>query len=335
MWKKKRKQPGECFGMYANDRACQECILKDRCRTVVLKDGALRIKDERRGRMKKILSVLILMVLVPVCNAETNGIQWGDLPSDNTWTVEGSVHMGTDIIHWQTMTNWASGWSREMAYAGQPAYSNVLTVLTNDAYLVGYSDEDECPLWVCYELLATTSDAPTRPSMSFKTDKRTKAKVKTGDYTNTGYDRGHMAPSYGIGLSHGTNAQRQTFLMSNVIPQTPELNRGIWKKLEQKAAKDWAQSRGKLWVITGPVFAGTNWVNGIRVPIGSFKVLVDESPSSPEVKVMAFLMPQNPLEDATLGLYLTSVDEIERQTGLDLMPELPDHIEDEVERGTW
>jgi len=231
-------------------------------------------------------------------------------------------------------------WTRGPAYAGEPLSTNILTLLTNDAYVAGYSETDRCPLWVCYSLHATTNEAPERPSISFKTDKRTKAQVKTTDYTNTGYDRGHMAPSYGIGLCGGADAQKQTFLMSNVIPQTPELNRGLWKKLEQTAANEWAQERGKIWIVTGPVFIGTNCINGVRVPAGSFKVFIDEveglfSDEAKDVEVQAFLMPQNPLDEATFGLYLTSIDEIERQTGLDLFPELPDDVEDEIEKGTW
>jgi endonuclease G len=345
MRKRVINQPGECFGKYTNYRACQECVLKDRCRAEVLKDSVLRTEDERRGSMKKILSILVLLGVVAMGYAETNEIKTEFTMEDMGWATNFSAYTysnlvisgsSTGIVNWSSMTNYLPSprgdWSRGTAYAGQPVSSNSLTILTNDSYLVGYSEEDGCPLWVCYTLNATTEDAPTRPSTSFKTDKRTTAQIKTGDYTNTGYDRGHMAPSYGMGLSHGADAQLQTFLMSNVIPQTPELNRGIWKKLEQTAANDWAQEREKIWVITGPVFIETNRVNGIRVPAGSFKVLIDETRY---VEVQAFLMPQHPVEDATLGLYLTSVDEIERQTGLDLLPELPDDAEDEIEKGTW
>ena len=54
------------------------------------------------------------------------------------------------------------------------------------------------------------------------------------DYTRTGYDRGHMAPNYLIATRYGKVAQRETFLMSNIVPQTPELNRGPWRILEEK-----------------------------------------------------------------------------------------------------
>jgi len=303
-----------------------------------------------------IAAMMLVMGIIAFSHSATNkpssSIVWdtNSLLDQSAWVVDGS-NTSALVVNWLSMTNYI-GWSRGTAYAGIPVSSNALTVLTNDAYLVGYSETDKCPLWVCYVLNATTGQPyeelvraayyevllESRPKTSFKTDKRTTAQVKTGDYTNTGYDRGHMAPSYGIGLSHGTNAQLQTFLMSNVIPQTPDMNRGIWKRLEQKAANDWAQERDKIWVITGPVFIGTNRINGVRIPAGSFKILVDETYSYRrygDVEVQAFLMPQYPLEDATLGLYLTTVDEIERQTGLDFFTELPDENEEELERGTW
>jgi len=49
MRKRATSQPGECFGKFTNYRACQECVLKDRCRAEVLKDSVLRTADERRG----------------------------------------------------------------------------------------------------------------------------------------------------------------------------------------------------------------------------------------------------------------------------------------------
>ncbi len=69
----------------------------------------------------------------------------------------------------------------------------------------------------------------------FEIDIRTDAKVNHDDYTGTGYDRGHMAPNAALLAQYGQIAQLETYLMSNICPQTGSLNRGIWAKLETQA----------------------------------------------------------------------------------------------------
>ena len=53
---------------------------------------------------------------------------------------------------------------------------------------------------------------------------------------------------------HGTAAQRETFFMSNIVPQKPDLNRRIWRLLEERIAKDYAIDFEEVWIITGPVY---------------------------------------------------------------------------------
>ena len=91
-------------------------------------------------------------------------------------------------------------------------------------------------------------------------------------YTSTGYDRGHMAPSYAIGTRYGHEAQRETFLMSNIVPQSPDLNRIWWRVLEEKEANDFAVRLERVWVVTGPVFAGEvkKLPSGVDVPTAFF-----------------------------------------------------------------
>lgn len=293
----------------------------------------------------RLFSLLFAAILAAGAQAETNSVlDWSDKPLDGEWILSNDVFATSNVFigdatNWFSMTNAPVNLSTPdystdsgMTYGGRPVGADVI-VLTNEAYLVGYSETNRCPLWVAYKLVAARQNSK-RPEIGFKVDKRTKAGVRSDDYTNTGYDRGHMAPSYGIGECHGTNAQIQTFLMSNIIPQKPDLNRKNWRDLEVKVMA-WAMDREELWVVTGPVFIDgqTNHINDIRVPDGCYKVLLDEGQYGWEA--LAFLMPQSPLDDATLGLYMTSVDEVERQTGLDFFSELPDDIEDKLERGTW
>jgi len=128
-----------------------------------------------------------------------------------------------------------------------------MLTLTNTGYAVGYDDViTRNPAWVAYRLSAfhntTTYPRPKR----FRLDGRTNALVSPDDYTRSGYDRGRMAPSYAIGACYGRDAQLETFLMSNICPQKPALNRKVWRRLEARVLK-YARECEEVWVITGPV----------------------------------------------------------------------------------
>jgi endonuclease G len=68
------------------------------------------------------------------------------------------------------------------------------------------------------------------------------------DYTNSGFDRGHLAPAGDMKWSE--TAMDESFLMSNISPQKPAFNRGIWKKLEEKI-RSWAIENDSIIVVTG------------------------------------------------------------------------------------
>ena len=73
------------------------------------------------------------------------------------------------------------------------------------------------------------------------------------DYTRSGYDRGHLAPAGDMKWS--AKAMRESFYLSNICPQKPKLNRGIWKDLEEQC-RLWALDNGSLLIVTGPVITG-------------------------------------------------------------------------------
>ncbi len=228
----------------------------------------------------------------------------------------------------------ATAADRIHAYAGLPRSTGPVTVLVNSGYVVGYCDTRQNPLWVCYRLSRVApSRAPPRPSR-FITDMRTQARVTHDAYTHSGYDRDHMAPNYGIATRYGVETQIETFRMSNVVPQTPTLNQGIWRRLEQLEADKYAQVFEDVWVITGPIFGddARRLPSGVLIPDGCFKIILKEIDGHPHV--LAFIIPQDVTTKAILESYLTSVREIERLTGLDFLADLPDSLEELLEMQT-
>jgi endonuclease G len=220
----------------------------------------------------------------------------------------------------------------QYTFAGIPVSSRPVKILKNEGYIVGYDETMRNPAWVAYRLIGRQGASTVERPSGFEPDSRTRARVDHNDYTKSGYDRGHMAPNYAIGMSYGEKAQLETFLMSNIVPQLPDLNRGAWKELEQLVANDYLRSYREIWVITGPIYEEptTRLNSGVTIPSAFFKVLVDVvEPGS--VRVLSFVMPQTLAQDAKVSSYLVSVDEIEAATGLDLLSLLDDAVENQLE----
>jgi endonuclease G len=205
-------------------------------------------------------------------------------------------------------------------------------VLRNEGYMLGYSELRGNPLWVVYRLNPPPANAARlkRPSR-FSADWRSLNRLSHEDYTGSGYDRGHMAPNHAISTVYGKEAQLETFLMSNITPQKPNLNEKLWQRLEELELDQFAKQFGKVWVVTGPIFEPPTerlrsaW--RVEIPDAFYKIIV-----APDAKkVLAFAMPQNVRGDEPLDHYLTSVDAIEKRTGLDFFSELNDAEEDKLE----
>lgn len=208
------------------------------------------------------------------------------------------------------------------------AVAGPVRVLANSGYVLGYSDTLRNPLWAAYRLwdLPTIPEPPRRPDR-FAVDLRTVARVQPEDFSGSRYDRGHLAPNYGIATRFGADGQEETFLMSNIIPQKHALNAGPWRELELRAATSYPARFQEVWVMAGPVFSAKpkRLRSGVTLPEACWMVLLDEHDG--RVRTMAFVFPQEAPADAPLARYLTSIDRIEEITGLDLFPEFPDAVE--------
>ena len=107
-------------------------------------------------------------------------------------------------------------------------------IVYHNGFSLQYSEQREQPIWIVYELIkeevvskAISRTDNFRPDHSIKTGSATLA-----DYKASGYDRGHLAPAADMG--HSKESMSDSFYLSNMSPQVPQFNRGIWKKLEMK-----------------------------------------------------------------------------------------------------
>lgn len=249
-----------------------------------------------------------------------------------------------DLLNWLTEQIFASRGvvisvgniegADQYTFAGIPASIRPLKILKNSGYIVGYDEELRNPAWVAYRLKHNPSGQTTDRPDGFEVDRRTRSRVEHRDYTNTGYDRGHMAPNYAIGVTYGANAQAETFLMSNIVPQMPDLNRGVWKEFEQLVAKEYLRRCEELWVITGPLYAEPikRLPSRVAVPNAFYKILVDVV-GDQSVRTLALVMPQQ-VGDETLNSFLVSIDDIERASALDFLSLLDNEAEQSLESAT-
>jgi len=208
-------------------------------------------------------------------------------------------------------------------------------ILRNHGFILGYSDLRGNPLWVEYALTMEANTRSLKRPNRFETDWRGINRVSHDSYQKSGYDRGHMAPNYAISHLYGREGQADSFLMTNITPQKPKLNQQLWQRLEEAEIKHFAKVFGKVWVITGPVFSGTverlssDWT--VEIPDAFYKIYITEAaPGQPSI-ALAFLIPQTVNGKEPLAQFVTSIDHIEAQTGLDFFAQLDDRTEAALE----
>ena len=218
-----------------------------------------------------------------------------------------------------------------LVFAGSVDY---LPVPSNDLirhtyYSLSYNEKYEQANWVYYTLTdKMVSGGGEERSNKFKVDLLVPSgSAKSSDYTKSGYDRGHLCPAADMGFS--PTSMEESFLMSNISPQAPDFNRGIWKELETEVRK-WAKKEHKIYVVTGPVFKdnkGTIGADRVLVPGYFFKIIYEETG---EPKMIAFVFP-NRKSDRPLTDFAVPVDEAEKLTGFDFFSQLPDELENKLE----
>lgn len=203
-------------------------------------------------------------------------------------------------------------------------------ILSRTGYTVSYNRELRLPNWAAWHLTADHVTGPyKRSGIKFTADDDVpEPRVDTYDYINSRYDRGHMCPSGDNKWSE--DAQRDCFLMTNICPQNHNLNAGDWNEMEQQC-RSWAEQYGDLYIVCGPLlYKGKHKTIGkhrVTVPEAFFKVALCMQGTP---KAIGFIY-KNQSGNRPKGDYVNTVDQVERLTGIDFFPQLPDNVESVVE----
>jgi endonuclease G len=213
-------------------------------------------------------------------------------------------------------------------------------VLRKQFYVILFDTTTLVPEWVTYHLTKENLQGNANRGNNFRPDpdlpdgKRSELE----DYKNSGFDRGHMAPA--ADFKRNDEAMSETFFLSNMAPQRPNLNRITWSHLENEV-RTLTKKRGSIWIFTGPLYLGSLdhksqpiehiGPHNVTVPTHFFKVILCEH-SDGQREMFAFIMKNQVGKlPGTSKNYIVSVRKVEELSGLNFFHRLPDNEETRLE----
>jgi len=217
---------------------------------------------------------------------------------------------------------------------GLPIASLADQIVMHTAMAVGYSEQHEQATWVAHIITPDIIQGNHSRSNDFRVD----SLIETGtpvteDYWDSGFDRGHLAPSADFRWSQ--QALSESYYYSNMSPQRPELNREIWAELEAKLREVVIRENKALYVVTGGILTDSlptiGVVNQVSVPEWYYKVVLDMT--GPQKKGIAFLVPNHKVNEPLMQ-FAVSIDRVEQLTEINFFPRLTP-LEDQTLEGSY
>ncbi len=211
-----------------------------------------------------------------------------------------------------------------------PALKKTDIVIVYEGFTLSYNSKTLIPNWVAYELTSSEVDGQYPRGNGFGMDLDYKGRqAMREDYSNSGWDKGHMAPAADMKWSR--TAMYESFYLTNICPQDHELNGNDWLTLE-KLGREWAKRFGSVYIVCGPIignsYYGTIGNNKVVVPDAFYKAFLVVQDH--RYHAIGFIMP-NESKHHRIQEYALSVNELEEKIGIDLFPNIDDSIEEMIE----
>ncbi|MEG3939837.1 DNA/RNA non-specific endonuclease [Microcoleus sp. S36b_A3] len=213
-------------------------------------------------------------------------------------------------------------------------------LLVKPQFVLSYNSKTKTANWVSWQLNRSWIGAADRQD-NFRPDGALPDawyKVRPNDYSGSGYDRGHVAPSADRTRNEPDNSS--TFLMTNMMPQVPELNRGVWGDLEEYC-RELVQQGKELYIVAGPVgkLGAIGKKEKIAVPAKTWKVIVVLDRQGlgmrgvdANTRTIAVMMPNDAsVKGSGWKSFRVSVKQVERETGLNFLSNVPLQVQQVIE----
>lgn len=282
--------------------------------------------------MKKLLAIFLIGLFLLSCKKEESLTP--NTQEVTTQNIDVAARIATDNL-----------------LMGNPSNASTLSttnyLMQKMTYSLSYNSTEGKPNWVSWHLDNTWLGSATRCDC-FASDVLLPSgvyRVSSSSYTNSGFDRGHNCPSGDRTFSSTDN--RETFLMTNMMPQAPTNNQQTWERLESYCRTLVSQGN-ECYIVCGSYGKGGTGSKGgttltidagrVTVPKQIWKVVIvlpkgtnDISRVTTSTRVIAINTPNINSINTNWGVYRTSVDAIETATGYDILSSLPDAIEATLE----
>lgn len=191
-----------------------------------------------------------------------------------------------------------------------------MVLICRTAYALLHDNNAKVPAWVVYTLTPNHAIGCAIRSNAFAADQSIPRgqRAELIDYAKSGFDTGHMANS--ADMSWNPAVERESYILSNMAPQLPNLNRGLWKDLET-VIRTWVfNSNHDVTVYVGSIYDLQNdrriGPSGVIVPRGFYKIIIDNTTK----QTLAFLFPHKNTAGMTLEQVQVTVADIEIETGI-------------------
>lgn len=283
-------------------------------------------------KMKKALlfilfvGLLTLGVVLIVNSCAVKKEQTSKQPIETTKTP--AISADEDINNEQDFTYLYTSRSSIHAPFGYPQDNDTLDdyIIEKPQYILSYCGEKNLPNWVAWELNADWVGDTPRKTGRFLIEPNLPDgyyRVTHDDYTHSGYDRGHLVRSKERTKTVEDNVS--TFEMGNIVPQTPDLNRGVWLRFEDYCLTKAINEKKNMYIVAGGIFHDTITLKGegkVAIPDSCFKIVVFSEETDlnmidfDELESVSVAMPNTAgIRGDAWEKYETTIDRIERSTG--------------------
>jgi endonuclease G, mitochondrial len=221
-------------------------------------------------------------------------------------------------------------------------YDNDITddyIIQRPEYVLSYNKNKNIPNWVAWDLNKEWFGDTKRYSGDFITDTSLPDgyyRVTAFDYSHSGYDRGHLCPSYERTNDFENN--KSTFVLTNIYPQMPDLNQGVWKKFEEYYQKRCLEEYKQMYIVAGGIFSGNNIMNEkVSEPDSCFKIVImlseidDWKNIDDKTEIICVTMPNKKgiRKDDWMN-YKTTLSQIQKSSGYKFLYNVPMRIREKL-----